>query len=71
MSEVWLAEEYHGCHFVFSTREKAEAWLQKELQASCLATDELEDDEDANNHSIYCHGELVGRYEKFVLDEID
>jgi viroplasmin and RNaseH domain-containing protein len=69
--EVWLAEEYHGYHIVFSTREKAETWLENEIHNSCVETDELEDDSDANGRYVYCHGELVGRYEKFEVDRVE
>lgn len=75
LSDVWLAEEYHGYHYIFSTRDIAETWLQKELYNSFgdidLGRPEFDEHEDANNHGIYYEGELVGRYEKFVLDKID
>lgn len=68
MTEVWIATEYHGYHFVFSNEKLADRWLEGEISASCLETDELEDNSDEWGRSVYCHGELVGRYERYVVD---
>jgi hypothetical protein len=68
---VWLAEEYHGYNFIFSTWDNAFAWLEKERQSVYEDDlDKLENDVEYGIHaSIYLEGDLVGRIERQVLDE--
>lgn len=69
---VWLAEERHGYHYVFSSWDKAFAWLEKEKHDQCFEDeeDQLEKEIEYGVHAaIYWEGELVGRIERQVLDE--
>lgn len=68
---IWLTEEFHGYNYVFSTWEKAYAWLEKEKQ-------DVGDDEDDKyeieiEFGVHAYvgyeGDLVGRIERLVLDE--
>lgn len=72
MTNVYLAEDYHGCHYIFSTRALAEDWLAKELYDNFgdidLNRPQFEVEEGETSHSIYFGGELVGAYERYEID---
>lgn len=72
MKYVWLAEEYHGYNYIFTTWDKAFSWLEAEKSSVCEEDlDSLEKDIEYGVHaSIYLNGELVGSIERYTLDEV-
>lgn len=67
---VWLAEEFHGYNYIFSSWEKGFAWLEAEKSNHGAEDDEYEIDVEYGVHaSIYYESDLVGSIERHILDE--
>lgn len=72
MKYVWLAEEYHGHNRIFSSWDLAFIWLEKEKETNVYEDDydKLEIDVAYGvNASIYYEGDLVGKIERYTIDE--